>query len=173
VCCLVSAVHPLHTAVERQLNRKCGKTEVSCFHSSFWLQSQQIKLHGTCLIFKDIKTTTSKLRHHTSVKVILFSRRYGQDAVNEYANIDEGKVYISYESLSDRITCILCWTCLRRHAVVNRDGSVDMVTVCKDRRQRIWFADGGSSLCHQYWNGFAFQPVCTGKSFLGGERVIT
>ena len=114
-----------------ELNRKCGKTKVVCFPPSFWVQSQQIKLYGTCLIFKDINGATCKLRHQTSVKGILFIRRYSYDVVNEYVNIVEGKVYILYESLSGRITCMLCCTFLCRHAVMNRDGSDGMVTVCR------------------------------------------
>jgi hypothetical protein len=143
VCYLVGAVHTLHTAHERQLNRKCGKKEVICFPSSFWVQSQQIKVYGTCLIFKDINDETCKLRHHMSVKGNLFNRRYSYDFVNEYANIDEGKVYIRYESLSGRITCVLCCTCLRTHAGVNRDSSVGMVTVCRQQdliRRREFFS---------------------------------
>jgi len=95
------------------------------------VQSRQIKVYGTCLIFKDINGATCKLRHQTSVTGILFSRRYSYDVVNEYVNIDEGKVYVLYESLSGRITCMLCCTFLCRHAVMNRDGSDGMVTVCR------------------------------------------
>jgi len=62
---------------------------------------------------------------------ILFSRRYSYDVVNEYVNIDEGKVYILYESLSGRMTCLLCCTFLCRHAVMNRDGSDGVVAVCR------------------------------------------
>jgi hypothetical protein len=88
-------------------------------------------VYGSCLIFRDINGATCKLRHQKSVTGILFSRRYSYDVVNEYANIDEGKVYILYESLSSRITYMLCRTFLCRHAVMNRDGSDGMVTVCR------------------------------------------
>lgn len=45
-------------------------------------------------------------------------------------------MYIHYESLSGRITCVLCCSSLCRHAGTNRDGSDGMVTVCRigDRR---------------------------------------
>jgi hypothetical protein len=101
-------------------------------------------VYGTCLIFKDINGATCKLRHQMPVMGILFSRRYSYDVVNEYVNIDEGKVYILYESLSGSITCMLRCTFLCRHAVMNRDGSDSLVTVCRigdrgfDSKKRVF-----------------------------------
>jgi hypothetical protein len=146
MCSVVRTVDTLRTDVERQLDRKCRQTEVinsPSIFPSLWVQSQQINVNGTCLIFKDTNGATCKLRHHTSVNSFqpsVLLRLY------KYANINGGKVYIRYESLSDAITCMVCCTCLRRHTVMIRDGSVGIVTLCRIENRALDWRKGFFSL---------------------------